>query len=76
MTLSPPLNLRQDRYGGTFEKRLMVNDQYDIMKAISLGVTKVKQFIAERENRMKQMIPAGKSFQLRNAHSQGSSRNL
>ena len=36
--------------GGNYDFRLMVNDQYDIMKAISLGVAKVKQFIAEREN--------------------------
>ena len=36
--------------GGNYDFRLMVNDQYDVMKAISLGVTKVKQFIAEREN--------------------------
>lgn len=35
---------------GNYDFRLMVNDQYDIMKAISLGVAKMKQFIAEREN--------------------------
>ena len=35
---------------GNYDFRLMVNDQYDIMKAISLGVAKVKQFIAEMEN--------------------------
>jgi len=36
--------------GDAFDFRLMVNDQYDIMKAINLGITKVKQFIMESEN--------------------------
>lgn len=36
--------------GENYDFKLMVNDQYDMMKAISLGITKVKQFIAEKEN--------------------------
>ena len=36
--------------GDEFDFSLMVRDQYDIMKAINLGIGKMKQFIAESEN--------------------------
>ena len=36
--------------GEVFDFRLMVNDQYDILKAIDLGIGKVKQFILESGN--------------------------
>ncbi|MCL4447841.1 MAG: NAD(P)-binding protein [Thermoplasmatales archaeon] len=36
--------------GGDYDFSLMVDDQYDIQKAINLGIGKVKQFIIEREN--------------------------
>ena len=36
--------------GEEFDFRLMVNDQYDILKAINLGIGKVKQFILESGN--------------------------
>ena len=36
--------------GEVFDFRLMVNDQYDILKAINLGIGKVKQFILESGN--------------------------
>ncbi len=35
---------------GDFDFRLMVNDQYDILQAMGLGIGKVKQFIAEYES--------------------------
>ncbi|MCL4334458.1 MAG: NADH:flavin oxidoreductase [Candidatus Thermoplasmatota archaeon] len=35
---------------GDFDFRLMVNDQYDILQAMRLGIGKVKQFIAEYES--------------------------
>ena len=36
--------------GGDYDFSLMVDDQYDIQRAINLGIGKVKQFIIEREN--------------------------
>ena len=36
--------------GEVFDFRLMVNDQYDILKAMNLGIGKVKQFILESGN--------------------------
>ncbi len=36
--------------GEEFDFRLMVNDQYDILKAMNLGIGKVRQFILESGN--------------------------
>ncbi|MEM0134563.1 MAG: NAD(P)-binding protein [Thermoplasmatales archaeon] len=36
--------------GKEFDFRFMVRDQYDIMKAINLGIGKVKQYIIQKEN--------------------------
>ena len=35
---------------GEYDFSLMVNDQYDMLSAINLGIGKVKQFVTEREN--------------------------